>query len=721
MDQTARLWDTKTGNPASPPLRHVSGVIAADFDPDGRFVLSRDLDGERRLWDLYQSTAPGRMFAFLEGSDSIGQIEFSPDGKFVAAIQQNGRVQVCDAVTGAAISPMMATRSFNDGRPVISFTFSPNSQALAVLGPDGDARVYDARTGALLLSPLHHPKSASINRVLFSPDGRRLYTAGDDGQILCWDARTGQRIGEPLKNDPPLKDIALSRDGRWLAVTERASAGVWDLPHRRFVRMQGDPGWLPGDRLAFRPDSKAILCWGIEVIPSSARRRMTLAGHHMAVEWEAATGRILARMPHSEWIVDAAYSPDGKRIATAIFSGNTFLWDAATGRPATPPLEHKKVVRSVRFSPDGALVVTASLDASVRLWDAATGELVAEQHDPSQVTACTNVAVSPDGRRVAVGGWLGAALWDLPKSPGTNEETQLLARVLSCSRSDPNLGAVSADAADIRGAWEALNLRQASYVARPLTTESELLWRQEQRQADTGQLAAAVITCTALLEQTPNDPRVLNERARVHILKGDFADAADDLDQFARVRKDPIAVPEERAVLYAVAGDENRYQRFCREVYPLTVPRFQETGYKELRFLAFAPDALDGAGYDDAIRLLRQALASNAGGAETEEALIGLLYRSGRYGEAVEALEKGGGAAAKGAGAGALFFGAMAHARLGQAAEARQQMALADAWLAKNSGSIWAWPQRFQLRVLGREAERVLHEQGVAFDPIQVL
>jgi WD40 repeat protein len=107
-----------------------------------------------------------------------------------------------------------------------------------------------------------------------------------------------------------------------------------------------------------------------------------------------------------------AYSPDNKRIATAMTNGMVRQWDSATGKPVGPALTgFKGPVNAVVYTPDGKTLAAAGADGTMRLWNADTFAPLTT--NPQHVDLLDTITASPDGSALLTGGAKDSVqLWD---------------------------------------------------------------------------------------------------------------------------------------------------------------------------------------------------------------------------------------------------------------------------------------------------------------------
>jgi WD40 repeat protein len=374
------------------------------FSPDGRRLAAALLKaggtasaGEIKVWDL--ATARETV-TFSGASGGTFALAFTPDGRRLASTgYYHNDVVLWDAENGRELLALPIDDPTNVGGPGgdCRLAFGPNGTRLALVGLNG-LTLWEATPGPELLT-LHAP--VSVWGLAYSPDGRRLAIADNHDAVSIRDATTGRillTLTEPdVSLNTALIDERFSPDGTRLAVYGGSLTSgritLWDATTGRLVgRLVGHTG--PVINVAFSPDG----------------RRLASASHDKTARiWDADTCKEVWTLgTHTDRVNGVAFRPDGSRLVTACRDGTLKLWDPATGRELTTLQCHRGSIASVAFSPDGRLLATAGgrrtdqaegLPGEVKVWDLDAGRAVLDL--PGLAHFALGVAFSPDGRSLA--------------------------------------------------------------------------------------------------------------------------------------------------------------------------------------------------------------------------------------------------------------------------------------------------------------------------------
>jgi WD40 repeat protein/serine/threonine protein kinase len=329
-DETARLWESPSGNPIGRPMQNMGKVHAAVFSPDGKQIAtaSESEIGTARLWDGLTGRSLNKIFRHVS---PVTALTFSPDNKRVVTGDKNGALRTWDIASGG----VLANRSlnpFDQPRGSEPFAFVKRivfdrEGRFAVALCQRSTGLWDDRSAGPLQWFDENPKvfgDVNFLTLALDPKGKLLATGCHRGKnyVRLWDVRTARPIEEARFHPERIWGLAFSPDGKSLAsACSDGRVRLWDVS---------------GGKLVEYPPGRAMM-------------------HHADVEC-------------------VAFSPDSKRLLSGGRDNAARLWNVADQTPLGGPL-YQGLVAQVAFNKSGTLAGTASLDNAARLWGLAPGRV----------------------------------------------------------------------------------------------------------------------------------------------------------------------------------------------------------------------------------------------------------------------------------------------------------------------------------------------------------
>jgi len=370
------------------------------FSADGKRLITGGYDGTIIFWDL----ATGKTtLDFDSPRGAVDVIAISPDGKTVFTGWSDDCVgDLWNAETGKRLHRLNPRQWAN---PIVATIPLP-------------------LTFAVQIHDLMFRYSANPLDAVFTPDGKHIVvgcgyrgtSTGGNYSAQLWSVSDGKLIREFPEHKDMVREVRLSPNGKQLATWDHMTCKVrlWELDTGKLTRELEWVGRRPVDLDGLKTDLDTHHAVYSYTNAGELIGVATALGKYDTEVTNLLTGKVLGNWKAGERASPKALSPDGRLVA---------FWEPKRGGEdqivvrrvttgetvcaVTPSTSVQWFEQVIRFSPD-----SKSLALRGTVYNAETGRELRTLKGHAGVI--TGVAFTPDGKRLATGGYDSTVLiWDL--------------------------------------------------------------------------------------------------------------------------------------------------------------------------------------------------------------------------------------------------------------------------------------------------------------------
>jgi len=303
------------------------------------------------------------------------------------------------AATPAQAKPPITVKRIKtfDGLRTTAATAATTGTRFAIALENRDIKLMDAKTLQGTATLKGHPQA--IFGLAFSPKGEYLLSGDDTGRIYLWDTKKGTKIREfprDRAHKRGIQSLTFSPDGKQFASVGKDDViFIWNTagghPVKKilgntanFYGAQYTPsgslltGTLKEGGRIYAPKTFALAATMTLAGGQGANNLVTNRAGTLAVTcgrdgkgavWNIANRQRIGYLTgHSDWVMNATITPNGRFVATSSNDMTVRVWDIKSFKQVAQMDSQSPLGAPVTFTGDGNYLISASESDFVQVW-----------------------------------------------------------------------------------------------------------------------------------------------------------------------------------------------------------------------------------------------------------------------------------------------------------------------------------------------------------------
>jgi WD40 repeat protein len=367
-DNTAKVWDLKTGKLLLNLLGHSNAVLYGIFSPNDQLIATASMDSTIIIWNAIT----GKNITRLRGHNGkVDHVFFTSNNKFLISSSPDDSSMIIWPLA----SPNAYRKIKNHGR-IIHIVFDQKSNQVLTSCYDSSVSIRNVYSGRLIF---YKKENFPIASVAFSAVNKLVAIGTFDGTIAIQSMKNDKKDMVLKRCKKKIASLSFSHDHKYLFSSSfDGTTNLWDINGKfpdRWPKTSLSLTYRQEPNQAHNDPFEELIFESFFSPDNSLVAALTSNGN--VYVWGRKNGSLKCKISLPDKYIDkAVITKDGKSLLLGFLDGHVSCWNINENRLSYNTTSLSNRFYGAIYSSDNTKIITSQRSNFASVWDANSGVLI---------------------------------------------------------------------------------------------------------------------------------------------------------------------------------------------------------------------------------------------------------------------------------------------------------------------------------------------------------